>query len=139
MPLPNAARSLFFGLGCAAVAAAGYVFLRRGGGRGSPSSNEGNAELRINFGNQFPHPAHLSDRELCEVCAVFVANLRFGHLMFVLSRYLQAFNDLVPLNRAASVARVFSPTSVMSSPHEFFVLLDLPPEVIFIEKQIAHV
>ena len=38
MPLPNAARSLFFGLGCAAVAAAGYVFLQRGGGRGSPSS-----------------------------------------------------------------------------------------------------
>lgn len=37
MPLPSAARSLFFGLGCAAVAAAGYVFLQRGGGRGSPS------------------------------------------------------------------------------------------------------
>ena len=101
------------------------------------SEVEGNAELRINCGNQFPRPAHLSDRELCEVCAVYVATLRFGHLLFVLSPYLQAFNTLVPLNRAASVARVFSPTSVMSSPHEFFVLLDLPPEVIF--TQFAHV
>ena len=43
---------------------------------------------------------------------------------------MQALSSLVPLNQAAAVARAFSPASVMSSPHEFFSLLNLSPEVI---------
>jgi len=43
---------------------------------------------------------------------------------------VQALSSLVPLNQAAAVARAFSPASVMSSPHEFFVLLNLSPEVL---------
>jgi hypothetical protein len=43
---------------------------------------------------------------------------------------VQALSSLVPLDQAAAVARAFSPASVMSSPHELFALLNLPPEVI---------
>ena len=50
-------------------------------------------------------------------------------LNFLLSRHLQALSSLVPLDQAAVVARAFSPASVMSSPHELFALLNLPPEV----------
>jgi hypothetical protein len=46
----------------------------------------------------------------------------------------QALSSLVPLNQAAAVARAFSPASVMSSPHEFFVLLNLSPEVLKIRN-----
>jgi len=91
-------------------------------------------ELRSGCGDQFPHPAHLSDSEVCEVCVFQFASIALCLHAFMACSYFhvigQALSSLVPLNQAAAVARAFSPASVMSSPHEFFVLLNLSPEVL---------